>query len=203
MNPPRVFFNDLVGWMAEMKPSFRAQWLLWVSSCNNQLALVPPSSHCACCVAIPSCPGARTEQSLLGWGAGGYLAPCHLPLAAWPDWGQRGRLLCLRLMRTGLWSGYRVLQNRRPAGTSCPLCRTPPQSSVLALSELLIVLMNILEASRNGSSGLGVWFQGPWQLMIHSMTRESERETQRQSKTERLSMNCMFIFFVLIIISLC
>lgn len=102
-----------------------------------------------------------------GWETGDSLASCHLPLVAWPDWGQSGRLLCLRLMRTGLWSWYRMLQYRRPAGRhilpSLLYATSPstPQPSVLALSELLIVLMNILEASRNGSSGLGVWFHGP------------------------------------------
>lgn len=70
MSPPSVFLNDLVGWAAEMRPCLCAQPLLCVSSCNNQLALVPPSSHCACCAANPSCPGARTEQSLLGWSRG-------------------------------------------------------------------------------------------------------------------------------------
>lgn len=38
-----------------------------------------------------------------------------------------------------------MLQNRRPAGTTYPLCFL-----LSALSELLIVLMNILEESRNG-----------------------------------------------------
>lgn len=50
-----------------------------------------------------------------------------------------------RLMRPTRWQGYRVLQNRRPAGTTYPLC-----FRLSALSELLIVLMNILEESRNG-----------------------------------------------------
>jgi len=70
VSPPSALFNDLVVWASEMRPGFRAQRLLRVSLCNNQLALVPLSSLCACCAANPSCPGARTEQSLLGlrWG---------------------------------------------------------------------------------------------------------------------------------------
>lgn len=64
-----------------------------------------------------------------------------------------------------------------------------PHLSVLALSELLIVLMNILEASRNGSSGLGVWLQGPWQLTIHSVTREWDRgeDAGRRFQTQRMN----------------
>lgn len=54
--------------------------------------------------------------------------------------------------------------------------------------------MNILEASRNGSSGLGVWFQGPWQLMIDSMTRERERESGRQRvETVRTIFNNLYV----------
>lgn len=61
-----------------------------------------------------------------------------------------------RLMRPTLWQGYRVLQNRRPAGTTYPLC-----FRLSALSELLIVLMNILEESKNGGvRGGGYCFKG-------------------------------------------
>lgn len=78
----------------------------------------------------PSPPAQGLGQSKACWdGGGGLVFSWHcatFSLVARPDWGQRGRLLCLRLMRTGLWSGYRVLQNRRPAGTSCPLCCVPP-----------------------------------------------------------------------------
>lgn len=49
-----------------------------------------------------------------------------------------------------------MLQNRRPAGTTYPLCFL-----LSALSELLIVLMNILEESRNGGvRGVGGWGGG-------------------------------------------
>lgn len=86
-------------------------------------APTPQFTHC---VTNPYCPGARTGQSLMSW-RGGLCVSWHCATFYWqPDWGQRGRLLRLRLMGTGLWSGCRVLQNRHPAGTSCPLCRTPP-----------------------------------------------------------------------------
>lgn len=48
---------------AEMRPCFRAKQLLWVRSCNNQLALVPPSSHCACCAANPPAQGRGQSEA--------------------------------------------------------------------------------------------------------------------------------------------
>lgn len=86
-------------------------------------------------------------------------------LSACPDWGQRERLLRLRFMRTGVCgAGIECCRTdillAHPALSSA--ARPPPKPSVLALSELLIVLMNILEASRNGSSGLGGFgYKGP------------------------------------------
>lgn len=59
--------------------------------------------------------------------------------------GAWGEVRSHRLMRPAQWQGYRVLQNRRPAGTTYHLCFL-----LSVLSELLIVLMNILEESRNG-----------------------------------------------------
>lgn len=69
--------------------------------------------------------------------------------------GTRGEVRSHRLMRPARWQGYRVLQNRRPAGTTYPLCFL-----LSALSELLIVLMNILEESRNGGVRGGYCFKG-------------------------------------------
>lgn len=177
MSPPSMFFSDL---------EFVHNSFCELVRATTSLPLCPPPPIVHAVRPTPPAQGRGQSKACWDWGGGvgglGLLGvswhcatPPPPPQTAWSDWEQRGRLLYLRLMRTGLWSGYRVLQNRRPAGTSCPLCRAPPQPFVLALSELLIVLMNILEASRNGSSGLGVWFQWLWQLMIHSMTREGGR----------------------------
>lgn len=84
--------------------------------------------------------------------------------------GTWGEVRSHRLMRPSRWQGYRVLQNRRPAGTTYPLCFL-----LSALSELLIVLMNILEESRNGGvrgGGAGLLFQGLWWLMIQSVGQD-------------------------------
>lgn len=134
-----------------MRPCTHAQCFHVLACATISLPLCPPPPSVR--AVWPTPPARGRGQSKACWdGVSWHRAA--FPCAAWPDWGQRGRLLCLRLMRTGLWSGYRVLQNRRPAGTSCPLCRTrPPQPSVLALSELLIVLMNILEGAGMGVEG--------------------------------------------------
>ncbi|MEQ2294734.1 hypothetical protein AMECASPLE_006959 [Ameca splendens] len=94
-------------------------------------------------------------------------------------------------MRTGLWSGYRVLQNRRPAGTSCHLCRVQPQPrpSVLILSELLIVLMNILEASRNESSG----FEGMVSMALTANDPFNDQGVRRMGRKKAKSFNKLYI----------
>lgn len=121
--------NDLGSWTAEMRPWFCAHWLLWVSLCNTHLTLVPPLPNVRAVWSTPTAHGLGQSRACWDWGGGLLGVSWHCaayPLTAWPDWGQKGRLLRLRLMRTGLWSGYRVLQNSHPAGTSCPLCRMAP-----------------------------------------------------------------------------
>lgn len=137
MSPPSVFFNDLAGWTAEMRPCFRAQQLLWVSSCSNQLALVPPSSHCACCAANPSCPGARTEQSLLGWGGPGV--GWHRATFPWlpgltggkeggccvSDWWGQVCGLGIECCRTDVLLAHPALSAARPPALRTRLIGTP------------------------------------------------------------------------------
>lgn len=106
----------------------------------------------------------------------GRMALYHILMSTWLDSGWKDGLSGHRLMKTRLCWGYRVLVKRSNILPSWPRA---PESSILILSELLIVLMNILEGSRNGSSGLRVRFQWPRQLMIHSVTRETQnRETE-------------------------
>lgn len=108
MKPLSVFFSDLVGRIAKMRPSFRDE---------NQLALAPPPPNTHAVWPTPTAQGLGESRAC--WD-GVRIGVCW-HVATWPDWGQKRWLLCLRLMRAGLWSGYRVLQKRRPAGTSCPL----------------------------------------------------------------------------------
>lgn len=69
-----------------------------------------------------------------------------------------------------------------------------PQPSVLALSELLIVLMNILVASRNGSSELEVWFQGFTQWPEIGKDKEKDRKSTEMVKWNPPSL-CVLILF--------
>lgn len=138
VSSPSVFFCDLVGWTAEMRPGFRAQQLLWVSSCNNQLALVPPSSYCACCAANPSCPGARTEQSLLGWG-GDWGVSRHCATFSWlsvltgggkggccvSDWWGQVCGLGIGCCRTDVLLAHPALSAARPPALRTRLIGTP------------------------------------------------------------------------------
>ena len=118
-----------------------AQRLLWVSSCNNQLALVAPSSHCACCAANPSCPGARTEQSLLGWwwvGRGGG-ASWHRATFPWlpgltggkeggccvSDWWGQVCGLGIECCRTDVLLAHPALSAARPPALRTRLIGTP------------------------------------------------------------------------------
>lgn len=61
--------SSMTLWAARLESD---PFFLWVSSCNNQLALVPPPHSVPAVWPSPSCPRARTERSLLGWwGLGG------------------------------------------------------------------------------------------------------------------------------------
>lgn len=125
-----------------MRPCFSAQRLLWVSPCNNQLALVPPSSQCACCVANPYCPGARTEQSLLGWkkrGWGWHGVGWHHATFPWlpgltggkeggcciSDWWGRACGLGIECCRTDILLAHPALSAARPPALRTRLIGTP------------------------------------------------------------------------------
>lgn len=146
-------------------------------------APTPQFTHC---VTNPYCPGARTEQSLMSWG-GGVLAGTVPPSTDSLTEGKEGG--CCVSDWWGQVCGLGVECCRTDILLAHPaLSAARPQSSILALSELLIVLMNILEPCRNGSSGLGVWFQDPWELMTHSMTRGRERagDKRKMQKTTKM-----------------
>lgn len=145
---------------------------------KNQLALVPSPPNMHAVWPTPTAQGQeRAEPAGMVWerGGGGFVG-ARWHFATWPDWGQRGWLLCLRLMRAGLWSEYRVLQKRRPAGTSCPLwCMAP------ALRTPLIGTPNCpyeyFSCEQDWEfGGLGVWFQGSTQWPEEEKDRETDRK---------------------------
>lgn len=154
IKPPSEFFNDLAGLMAERRLSF----------CDkNQLALVPyPPNMCAVWPTRTAQGQERAEPAGMVWewgvgmmGFAGTLPPGLTGgkegVCCVSDWWEQACGLSIECCRKDVLLAHPALSDAWP------------QPSVLPLSELLIVLMNILVASRTGNSGLGVWFQGSTQ----------------------------------------
>lgn len=147
----------------ETRPCIHAQWFLCSSlACETiSLPLCPPPPSVSTVWPAPPAQGRGQSRACWEEGVGGLAGIVPPSLAAWPNCGGGWRLLWLRLMRPGLWPGYRVLQNRRPAGTSCPLCLPPPP----ALRTRLIGTPNCpyeyFRGEQEWELRVGVWFQGP------------------------------------------
>lgn len=101
-------------------------------------ALMPPSSHCACGVDHPSCPGARTEQSLLGWGEDWGVGWHHATISWLPvltrgkeggccvsDWWEQVCGLGIECCRTDVLLAHPALSAARPPALRTRLIGTP------------------------------------------------------------------------------
>ncbi len=96
-------------------------------------------------------------------------------LAVFRGRGAWGEVRSHRLMRPAQWQGYRVLQNRRPAGTTYPLCFLGTPNCPYEYFRG--------EQERRGLGGL--LFQGLWWLMIQSAGQDGwERQTGSERKKD-------------------
>lgn len=145
---------------------------------KNQLALVPSPPNMHAVWPTPTAQGQeRAEPAGMVWERGGGLLGLAGTLppgltggkeggCCVSDWWEQACGLSIECCRKGVLLAHPALSDAWP------------QPSVLPLSELLIVLMNILVASRTGNSGgWGFGFKDPL-------------NDQRKRKTGRQTENC-------------